>query len=409
MSRFWRIFWHEYRRHVLRWRFLLALLSIPLWFGFVIIMGVAGMLLTMDSTPIGYVDHSGTLARPALPPDQQVPLVDLDFIPYADEPSARAALEAGEIQAYFVLSADYRQTRQARMVYLKEPAPQTKTGFTRLLRYNLLAHLPERTAWRVFSGENIVLEAIEEQRSTTEGEFINLFVPFGVGLFLTVSIFSSSGYLMQAVVDEKQNRTMEILATSASPGQIMAAKITALISVGLTQVLAWLGPPLGLLALAAARIPGFPLAVERQVVVLAVVTALPTFVLVAAVTATIGAAITESSEGQAIMTIVMLPGMLPYFLLPVLTSNPEGVVAVALSYFPLTASMTLLIRVGFSSVPPWQVYTVVALLVLCAAGALWLSGRVFRLGMLRYGKPLGWKEIAGLVWRRRTKNGDAAV
>jgi ABC-2 type transport system permease protein len=64
-----------------------------------------------------------------------------------------------------------------------------------------------------------------------------------------------------------------------------------------------------------------------------------------------------------------------------------------MSLFPLTAALTILLRSAFVTVPTWQIVLGVVLLLISAVGSLWLAGRVFRLGMLRYGKRLGWKEI----------------
>ena len=63
--------------------------------------------------------------------------------------------------------------------------------------------------------------------------------------------------------------------------------------------------------------------------------------------------------------------------------------------FPLTAPITLPLRAAFTDVPAWQFITSILLLILCALGALWLAGRTFRMGMLRYGKRLAWREIFG--------------
>jgi ABC-2 type transport system permease protein len=64
-----------------------------------------------------------------------------------------------------------------------------------------------------------------------------------------------------------------------------------------------------------------------------------------------------------------------------------------MSFFPLTAPMTIALRIGITTIPAWQIATSIIILVLSAIGAVWLAGRVFRLGMLRYGQRLRWKEI----------------
>jgi len=132
------------------------------------------------------------------------------------------------------------------------------------------------------------------------------------GIGFIIAMFTSGGYLMQAVVEEKENRTMEVIITSVSSTQFMAGKIIGDTCVGLTQILAWL-----LLII-------IPILVERNAVpflqsiqlsaqTLAVLgfTMLPSFVLVAALMATIGATVTEAREGQQMTGLISLPVWIP--------------------------------------------------------------------------------------------------
>lgn len=406
MNKFWMIFKHEYRRHVLRRRFLLALLSVPLWFVFAVGLGILSVALQVDSRPVGYVDLAGVIKHNRLV-FGGVPFTDsVEFEAFSDQAEARAALEESRIQAFFVLPEAYLAERAVRLVYHEEPSNLITSQFQRLVRYNLLDGQP--AAERVFDGPHLVYESTSEARSAEGGGFLKALAPFIAGLFLVISVFTSSGYLMQAVVEEKENRTMEILATSASAGQIMNGKIMALISVGLTQVLAWSLPPVALLLFARGALPFLDsVALDWNILWLALVTALPTFVMMAALMTAIGASVTEASEGQQMMGLITMPVMAPYMLMPLLVANPGGPLAMGLSFFPLTACLTLLTRIGFASVPAWQVAVSAGLLVISAAGSLWLAARVFRLGMLRYGKQLGWKELFRLVLRRSQGDGYA--
>ena len=75
------------------------------------------------------------------------------------------------------------------------------------------------------------------------------------------------------------------------------------------------------------------------------------------------------------------------------SGDTNGPLAIGLSFFPLTAPVTLSIRTAFTSIPIWQLSLNVVVLVSFALAALWLAGRTFRLGMLRYGKRLSWREV----------------
>jgi ABC-2 type transport system permease protein len=85
--------------------------------------------------------------------------------------------------------------------------------------------------------------------------------------------------------------------------------------------------------------------------------------------------------------------MAPVWLGAIIIENPNSPLAIGLSLFPLTALTTFAMRIMSVPIPPWQIAVSVALLVLSAGGAVWLAARIFRLGMLRYGKRLGWREI----------------
>jgi len=119
----------------------------------------------------------------------------------------------------------------------------------------------------------------------------------------------------------------------------------------------------------------------------------PAFILVSAIMAAIGATVAEAREGQQMVSIISLPIWIPYMLTALLMSNPNSPLALGLSLFPLTAPLTMLMRDGLTILPAWQIALSSAIQVLCAAGAIWLAGRAFRLGMLRYGKRLKWREV----------------
>jgi ABC-2 type transport system permease protein len=201
---------------------------------------------------------------------------------------------------------------------------------------------------------------------------------------------------MQAVVEEKENRTMEVLMTSVSSTQLMSGKIIGIIGVGLTQLLAWIG--FATLAVLAGRYY-FPfleaIHISFSSVGLLVITLLPAFVMVAALMVAVGATVTDAREGQQIASLFTFPVVIPYWFTYQLMSNPNGPLAVGLSLFPLTAPVALTMRVGFTYIPMWQVGVTTGILVVSALASLWLAGRAFRLGMLQYGQRLSWRQLSG--------------
>jgi ABC-2 type transport system permease protein len=394
MSKLWLVAVYEYTRHVLRRRFLFALLSVPALVGLMVLVGLLIVRLQNSDTPVGYVDLSGFLERPVFAPPPGPPLRAVPLLPFESEAEARAALESGQLQAYYVLEPDYAATRRARLVYLDEPGAAAREQFTGFLRANLLAGQPAQVAERVAQGSRLTVRSADGSQQMSDREWFNIFTTFAAGLAFIIAIFTSSGYLMQAVVEEKENRTMEIVVTSVSPFQMMAGKIVGIIAVGLTQILAWVGVAVLAVLLMRSQIewlrairlaPGF---LGLILLVMA-----PGFVLIAALMATVGATVTEEREGQQVAGLFTLPVMVPYWFTAQMMGNPNGPLAVGLSLFPLTAPVALTLRAGFTVVPAWQVALGAGLLCLSALGALWLAGRAFRLGMLRYGQKVAWREI----------------
>lgn len=394
MNKIWHVASHEYRQHVFSKRFLFGLLSIPLVIA--LMVGVIFIIFAMENntSPIGYVDHSGLLSDPVPGPKPEAPYKPVPMMAFANEDEAQAALDGGRIQAYYVLPADYRASGELKVVYTKAVKSPARRQFYDLLGANLLKDTDPLTAKRLVEGAELTVQSADGSRSLSSDNWFTFLIPVISGIVFVIAMFTAGGYLMQAVVDEKENRTMEVIITSVSPNQFMTGKIIGDIGVGITQILAW-----GVLILIPILIGRgtfkFLQAIQfsNQTMMVLAFIMLPSFVLVAALMATIGGTVTEASEGQQMTGLISLPIWIPYMLMALLMSNPNSPLALALSLIPLTAPITMLIRDGMTILPTWQIALSAAIQILCAAGAIWLAGRAFRLGMLRYGKRLRWREI----------------
>ncbi len=404
LIKFWRVVSHEYTRHVLRRRFIFALLSIPAIILTIALVAILVAALEFRDTPVGFIDQVGLLTQSTSPTHMNYLSRSIPLVRYEEEKIAQDALLAGDIQAYYLIPADYFQTNRAKLVFFEEPSAVATLAFENLVRARLLLGKPETIMARVTEGVLLVVRAADGSREMSERNWFNIFIPFVTGLVFMAAIFTSSGYLLQAVVEEKENRTMEIMITSLSPGKLMSGKIVALVGVGLTQVLLWIS--IGLVALrigSKAIVPLQDVQLAPGTVGLMMLVMLPAFVLVGALMATIGATVTDEREGQQVTGLFTLPVILPYLFIYQLMNNPNGPLAVGLSYFPLTAPVTLVVRANLTSISPGQWALHLSILILSAAIALWLAGRAFRLGMLRYGQRVSWREILGQKDRKQLK------
>ncbi len=373
MIKLWLVAWHEYRQHVLKRSFLFALLSVPLLIAVLALVAkVPSLLDSMNTryTAVGYVDHAGVLAG-NVPVSTGSSEQTVQLIAFSTEEAATAALEAEEIEAYYVLGADYHQTRQVELVYIDEPGGDAVRQFREFLRVNLLADQPVEIAQRALEGSHHTVRSPDGRREFSGSLTLGQLLPALTGLALVALIFFSSGYLMQAVVEEKSNRTMEILVTSISSNQLVGGKVLGIIAVSVTQFLGWI-----VFAILAAIVGGQFLGVEwlqdlgvdPQAVLMMIALVVPAYVMAAALMTAIGAAFTEEQVGQQIVALFISFYMIPLGLIIPLMRTPNSSLAVGLSLFPLTAPVILPLRTLFTPVPLWQTAAAVAIQSLLALG-----------------------------------------
>jgi ABC-2 type transport system permease protein len=394
MSKFWLVSSHEYTRHVFRKRFLLALFSVPLLLAFMIILVIGMIIMETSSKPVGYIDHSGLLADPVPQARVKWPEQYVEMVAYTNEAAADDDLQAKKIQAYYIVPQDYLQTGQVEVYYLDKLKGSDAEQFTAFLKANLLANQPPDISNRILEGNDLVIQSVDKSQEASKNQFINIILPLIAGIVFIVAISTTSGYLIQTVTEEKENRTMEIMVTSVSPNQLMSGKVIADIAIGVTQILVWAGFIVLALIIGKNFLPSLSgIHFSGETIAVIILLMVPAFIMISGMMAAVGATVTEASEGQQIMGLFTIPIWLPYIFIAVFIQNPNSPLAIAMSLFPLTAPMTVTIRMGLTSIPTWQMIASITILVLSAIGAVWLAGRAFRLGMLRYGQRVHWKEL----------------
>jgi ABC-2 type transport system permease protein len=145
------------------------------------------------------------------------------------------------------------------------------------------------------------------------------------------------------------------------------------------------------------------LSLNPQLITQLAIVGVPTFVTFAALMVALSATVAGAHEAQQFTGLFALPMWAPYWLAVVIIQDANGPLATGLSFFPLTALSTFSLRIVFTPVPFWQVAAIALVQVACAAGAIWLAARAFRLGMLRYGQRLRWRELFAMGSRRAAR------
>ena len=400
MRSFWLVAKQEYRHMVMRRAFLLLTLAIPVGMAALILLVIVVETSGQNTLPIGYVDPTGLVdsSRQATLPDASD---RIKARPYADEEAALAALEREEIQAFFVLPSDYPHTLKTDLYYLEEPPSEDAwADFDEFIRANLVANLPDDVAQRLLQGPNIVVKDIVSNREFSEASIINIILPLVATFLFFFATLSASGYMLGVVATEKENRTMEVMITSITPGQLIGGKTVGLLAASLTQLALYGIAAVVGLSVAAPYVPELQQAtVPWTYLGVMALFFFPAFGLIAAILIAIGSAVTELQQGQQVAGILNLFFMVPIFLLPLILANPNHPTVVFFSLFPTTSFLTISLRWGLGTVPIWQLAVSWVLLVGTSLFTVWLAARVFRMGMLRYGQPLSLSAVVSAVRR----------
>jgi ABC-2 type transport system permease protein len=217
---------------------------------------------------------------------------------------------------------------------------------------------------------------------------------FAVMFILFFTITLSSGYMLQSVVKEKENRTAEVLLLSLSPVQLMLGKILGLGAVALLQMGVWLGGGMLLLGRGQALLGSGALAsLPDGFVAVTVLYFLLGYALYASALGALGALAPNLREGSQYTFILLLPLLAPIVLNSVFVEAPDGLTATVLSLFPLTSPTAMPTRLVAGDAPAWQVLLGLALLSVTAFAFVLLAARFFRADTLLSDAALDWRRV----------------
>lgn len=388
----------EYLRQVRKRSFFWATFSLPL-----LVLVMVGMMFIMawfsrPRQPVGYVAPAGLLQPADFQADDQPAWLRIQYTPLPDEATARRALEDGRLAAYVVVPPDYPQTTRLTLVYLRYPGHNVESDVQDALQQALLRRVPAE--WRELSARladgrlTWRYRLLGQEITRTPQQLAVRLAPIAAGYALLVLTFIASGYLLSVVADEKANRTAEVLVTSVTPTRLLAGKWIAITLLALTQMTVWLAFVVGgwlLLRSHFTLLRSLP--IDWGTLFWPLVFVLPAYLILSGILATLGAMVSDASEAQQWTSLFTLPMMTPLFLAFLFLEHPNSPLALGLTFFPLTAPLTLLVRRAATDVPLWQTLLSQALAWATGLGAIWLSGYTFRLGMLRYGQRLRWREL----------------
>jgi ABC-2 type transport system permease protein len=352
-------------------------------------------------TAEGYVDPGGIITT--LPDD--VPSTAL--IPYPDAAAAQAALEAGEIKAYYIIAADYMESGDVTHVW-PDFDPTSDNAHADRIEWVLLVNLFDgdvEAAARVWRPLDVNWQQLPSPQGAEGGDadesWIAHLLPNLMAFVLYMVVIIPSGVLVTAVTDEKKNRVMEVLMSSITPEQLMGGKILALGLLGLLQTALWVG-----VLWAVVRFGGQPLSipsgfsVPTGTLIWALAYGLLGYAIYGALMAGLGALAPDVKDTRGASVMILLPLIIVYVFLAIIVERPDGGLAVAFSLFPLTSPVAMIARMAATDVPAWQPALAAVLQLLTAILIVRAVARLFRAQTLLSGQPFSLKSLRGALWGR---------
>jgi len=383
---------HEFIQTVKRKSFIILTIAFPLIgflgiYGYQLFQGTDEPPTPDEALNVGYVDQVGVF-------NDYTEQYLVNLIPYTTAEEATEDLLADELDEYFVIPQDYIATGTVTRYTIErevEPPGGIWPAIKNFLLGNLLdEELTEEELTRAQYPLSLLSITLDEtgQVSEEQGGLGVFIVPYVFGLLLIMAIFTSSGFLLQGLGEEKENRIMEILLSSVSPRQLITGKVLGLGAAGLIQIVVWITSAQLLVILGSSAIGGLfsEIQIPDGFFLLAPIYFILGYLLFAVLMAGIGAITNTAREGQQMAAIFTIPAVLPFILQVFLIENPTHIVSQLLTFFPLTAPTAVIIRLGSTDIPAWELIVSITLMVATIFGAIWLSAKVFRTFLLMYGK-----------------------
>ncbi len=349
---------------------------------------------------IGYVDEAGVIR--IVPPEMR------SFLhAYPDREKAQAALKAGEIQRYYIVSADFMDS--GRLILVDSQVSMVGSiGSAQFFEYLINLNLtgdPELARLLISPLSTVKQVALSPARPEV-AETAAQMVAFATMFILFFTLTMSSSFMLRSVSREKENRTAEVLLVSLRPRELMLGKVVGLGIIALFQMVMWLGGGVLFMKRGRELIEGLSsVTLPSGFVVWGIAYFVLGYLLYASAMGVIGALAPTAREGGQFTFMVLLPLMLPLWMNTTLTQYPDDPLSVVLSLFPLTSPVSMITRMAATQVPIWQ--SAVGLLALAATayGCVLLAARAFRADTLLSKHPLNWRRLRKELTRRHQDTG----
>ncbi len=438
MKKLWLIVKREYFTRVRKRSFIITTIATPL--AFVLLFVVVGLIFSYkgDKTKrIALVDEAGLFST-------KTGMADTERIHFilSNRPldSLRAHYREEKLDGILYIPELKNLYAGSHTMYYyapKSPTLEVETVLReqigkRLRKYKIQQlGMDEKALKALDSKVSIEPEPIDEEVTSNVSKLagaIGAGIGSIMGIIMYMAVFIYGSMVMRSVMEEKTNRIVEVMISSVRPFQLMMGKIIGVGAVGLTQLAIWaiLIPLLTSLAglffqfepsqINTADMPEIDPAEMEGMMMLAIQEIrslnwwfiLPSFLLYfvggyflySSLFAAVGSAMGDDlGEGQSLTIPITIPVLLAFYIMFATVESPDSSLAVWSSLFPLFSPIVMPARLAFQP-PTWQVLLSLVLLILTSIFFVWLSGRIYRMAILSYGKKANWKTMLKWMFSR---------
>ena len=446
MDKIWAVMQREYRQAVRKKSFLVLTILGPILMAALIVTPAFLAMRTDRSVHVAVVDETNLFSHLDSGNDKEI------FFEYADEPLPVLKMQMLEKKYDAVLYVPYNSTLIGGMVYTASALESgVMSNILSAMKENLSAeilvdefginpdtlntYLAQHTD-RIMLGQMYVNEDGSETRQASYTKDVQKVLGLVVGLVIYFFIFMYCSMVLRGVLEEKTNRVVEVIVSSVRPIQLMVGKIIGVALIGLTQLVIWVvllfsilgifkvafpevftvretgveirqqGPAnydqfLASLQQAQEEAPENEFVKSLQTIDFSRLLAwfvfffITGYFLYASLYAAVGAAVDNDADTQQFLLPLTIPLLLAIVLSAGIAENPDGPLAFWLSMIPFTSPIAMLIRIPFgaSVVPAWQMLLSASLMLLGCFATIWVAAKIYRTGILMYGKKISYKEL----------------
>lgn len=412
----------EYLTRVKSKGFIWATVLVPI--GFIVFVGVVFFISIWESDTtfeIGIQDDTGIVAEALseMNPDR--------YLNYSDLPvdSLRTMVQQESITGYIVIDEENIETdKNLELIYSGSGGIQLLTSIRsdirEVIRQERLRRAEVPSEIRQIYDASIQIDSRRLTRTGDEQDDDTIFlsiIGMIMGIIIFGAIFSYGGYVTRGVIEEKTSRIIEVIVSSVKPIELLTGKMAGVGALALTQFSIWILAFMGLTAilgplaaglmspadnLSSAEMneaqPEIPAildipAIDTSLFVYFIIFFVLGYLLYSSLFAAIGSASDSETDTQQLMLPVGAPIFIAYFIMLHTWRSPDSALSVVGSIIPFFSPILMITRIAITEVPFWQIGLSILLMIVAFAGTMWLSAKIYKIGILSYGNSVGFKDL----------------